>query len=455
MRKFWTVVGVAIALMAGSAEAADLSARDKAAIDVSIGEWLNQTQAPGVSIAVVKDGQIVYAKAYGQAALNRPATAATPYPIYSVSKEFTAAAMLKLQEEGKLSLDDKVAKYFPELTSADKVSIRQLLSHTSGYRDFWPQDFITIEIKQPATPRQIIDEWARKPLDFEPGAEWQYSNTGFVIAAAIVEKVSGQPLMTYLRRSIFDALGATVWDEDGQALPPTAASGFTRYGDGPVHAAPREARGWMFGAGELAMTTTTLAKWDISLMNRSLLKPASYDALYTPVKTTSGRGPGYSLGLEVGQRDGRRVLGHGGAGSGYLTDNRVWPDEKIAIVAFTNNDWAGPDGVVSRIEAVVVPPTPAKARARKLYADFAKGVVDRSQFTDNGNDYLTAEVVADHKLGLAKYGPARVFELQGESRRGGLITRRWRITCAHGTLSVIERGYPDGKLEQFMITRPS
>jgi CubicO group peptidase (beta-lactamase class C family) len=453
MRHLWVGLALGAALATGSAQAAGLSAQDKATIDSSVREWLVKTQAPGVSIAVVRDGEIAYLRAYGQAATKQPATAATPYPIFSVSKEFTAAAILKLQEEGKLSLDDRLAKYFPDLTGADNITLRQLLNHSAGVRDFWPQDFIPIEIGKDATPKQIIDEWAKRPLDFEPGTDRQYSNTGFVIAAAIVERVSGQPLMAYLRSRIFTPLGVTVWDEDGQPLPAAAARGFTRFADGPIRPAPREGRGWMFGAGELAMTPQSLARWDISLMNRSLLSDASYDALYTPVKTITGKGRPYSLGLDVQQRDGRLVLGHGGAGSGYLTDNRVWPNEKIAIVAFTNNDWAGPGDVVSRVAAVVLPPTEKEARARKLYADFAAGRVDRDLFTDNANAFLTAKVLADQKLGLAKYGPARLFEMRELGLRGGMETRVWTVTCAHGVVSIVERAYPNGKIEQFLISR--
>jgi len=151
--------------------------------------------------------------------------------------------MLKLQEEGKLSLDDKVAKYFPELASADQISLRQVLSHTAGYRDYWPQDFIPPEMAKPASVRAILDEWAKKPLDFPPGTDWQYSNTGFVVAGAIVEKVSGRPLVEFLRANIFGPLGMQgVTDADQAALGPDDAGAYTRAGVGPIRPAPKEGR---------------------------------------------------------------------------------------------------------------------------------------------------------------------------------------------------------------------
>jgi CubicO group peptidase (beta-lactamase class C family) len=438
------------------AVAAPLTVQQQQNIDASVGEWLAQTGAPSVSIAVASDGQVVYAKAYGKARLS-PARAATPdtrYAIDSISKEFTAAAMLKLQEEGKLSLDDKVAKYFPDLASADQVTLRQILSHTAGYRDYWPQDFIPPEMAKPASVRAILDEWAKKPLDFAPGTSWQYSNTGFVVAGAIVEKVAGRPLVDVLRANVFGPLGMQgVTDADQAALGPGDAGAYTRFGNGPVRPAPKEGAGWLFAAGELAMAPKELARWDISLMARSLLTPASYDALYTPIKLTNGNNSRYSLGLQVREDRGRVVLSHGGAGSGFLSANYMWPGQKIAVIAFTNNDWVGPDGVVTRVASIVLPVLPAEARARQVLTDFQAGAVDRGLFTDNGNSYLTSKVLADQKAGLAAFGPARVLELQSETLRGGMVNRVWKITASKGVLRAIERGYPNGKLEQFMISK--
>ncbi|HEY2357239.1 MAG TPA: serine hydrolase domain-containing protein [Phenylobacterium sp.] len=449
------VVGGLLALaLPLAASATPLTPQQQRDIDASVGEWLAETGAPSVSIAVVNGGEIAYAKAYGQARLapRQPATPETRYAIDSISKEFTAAAMLKLQEEGKLSLDDKVAKYFPDLASADKVTLRQILSHTAGYRDYWPQDFVTIEMGSPTTTRAVLDEWAKKPLDFAPGSDWQYSNTGFVIAGAIVEKVSGQLLVSFLRTNVFEPLHmAGVIDADQARAD---ADAYTRWGNGPVRVAQKEGQGWLFAAGELAMAPSELARWDISLMNRSLLEAASYEAFYTPIKLTSGRDSHYSLGLNVLHSHGQLQLSHGGGGSGFLSTNRMWPVQKIAVIAFTNNDWAGPDAVADRVAFVVLPPAAAEERARGVFKGFQDGSVDRTLFTENGNAYLSPAVIEDQKAGLGAFGPARTFELVAEQTRGGLKTRTWRITTAKGAaLIAVERGYPDGKLEQFMVSK--
>ncbi len=160
-------------------------------------------------MAVVIGGKTAYLQAYGDARLE-PKLAATPemqYSVGSISKQFTAAAILLLQEQGKLSLDDHVSKYVPGLTRGNEVTIRQLLSHTSGYQDYWPQDYVMQTMLQPTTAQQILDRWAKIPLDFDPGTKWQYSNTNYVIAGLIVEKVAGMPLLELLHQRVFDPLG--------------------------------------------------------------------------------------------------------------------------------------------------------------------------------------------------------------------------------------------------------
>src|SRR5712671_5170034 len=170
-------------------------------IDKVATDTLSKTGVPSASIAIVKDGQIVYTKAYGDARLDprMPATPQMRYSIGSISKQFTATAILLLQEQRKLSLDDKVAKYIPNLTRANEVTIRQLLSHTSGYQDYWPQDYVMPMMLKPVTAQTILDTWGRKPLDFDPGTKWQYSNTNYVIAGVIIEKVAGMSILQFLR----------------------------------------------------------------------------------------------------------------------------------------------------------------------------------------------------------------------------------------------------------------
>src|SRR5271169_5012398 len=274
----------------------------KARVDAIAAGVMEQRGVPSASVAVVQGGKLVYAHAYGRAHIG-PDKAATPemrYSIGSISKQFTAAAILILQEQGKLKVDDPVGKYVPGLTRGDEVTIRQILSHTSGYQDYWPEDYLMKPMQQPTTAQEILDRWAKKPLDFEPGTQWQYSNTNYVIAGLIVEKVAGQKLMDFLQEHIFHPLGMrSAWDSDQTRLTQADATPYIRYALAPLRQAPKEGAGWTFAAGELAMTAPDLALWDESLIARTLLKPESYQEMFTEVKLKDGKGTKYGLGVSV------------------------------------------------------------------------------------------------------------------------------------------------------------
>ena len=208
-------------LTAAAARSSPHHPKTKAKIDTAVNQVLSSTKVPSASIAIVKDGRIAYLQAYGLARLSPPmeATPQMQYSIGSISKQFTAAAVLLLAQEGKLTLDDPVSKYLPDLTRASEVTIRMLLSHTSGYQDYWPEDYVMTSMMVPTTAQHILDVWGKRPLDFDPGTQWQYSNTNYVIAGRIVEQVSGMPLIDLLKKRIFLPLGMdNVYDADASQV---------------------------------------------------------------------------------------------------------------------------------------------------------------------------------------------------------------------------------------------
>src|SRR6202050_4260040 len=271
-------VALAINAKAPAQAPSPLSDQTRSQVDQIARQGLESTGVPSASVAVIKDGALAYAHAYGNARLDppTPATAEMRYKIGSISKQFTATAILMLAEQGKLSLDDPVSRFVPNLTRGSEVTIRELLSHTSGYQDYWPQDYVPPFMLQPVTADKILDLWARKPLDFDPGTEWQYSNTNFVIAGLIVEKASGEPLLQFLSEHIFVPLGMkSVMNIDQNRLTETDATGYLRYALGPPRVAPKEGKGWLFAAGELAMTASDLARWDIAVIGRGGINEAT------------------------------------------------------------------------------------------------------------------------------------------------------------------------------------
>jgi len=429
-------------------------------IDKIATDALAKTGVPSASVAIVKNGQIAYLKAYGEARIE-PRTPATPemrYSIGSISKQFTAAAILLLQEQGKLSLDDPVAKFIPDLTRAGEVTIRQLLSHTSGYQDYWPQDYVMPMMLQPVTAQKILDQWARKPLDFDPGTKWQYSNTNYVIAGVIVEKVSGMPLLQFLREKVFTPLEMkSVANVDQEKLGETDPTGYMRYALGPLRPAPKEGRGWLFAAGELAMPAEDLAKWDISIIDQKLLKPSLYREFETEVLLKDGLGTHYGLGIDVGTEAGHRALSHGGEVSGFTAENIIFPDDGVAIAVLTNQDAAEAAGRIAHGIAPLLlatddPMTPQKLeQARKIFDGLQHGTIDRSLFTDNANSYFSEQALKDFASSLAPLGTPQEFNQVHEGLRGGMTLRVYRIKFAQKSLQAWTYEMPNGKLEQYQI----
>jgi CubicO group peptidase (beta-lactamase class C family) len=411
-------------------------------------------------VAVVRDDHVVLLRAYGHARLD-PEAAASPamrYAIGSVSKEFLAATILLLAEQGKLTLDDPVAKYFPDLTDASQVRIRDLLNHTSGYRDFWPQDYVPATMLQPIATDKLIHDWATLPLDFAPGSQYQYSNTGYAIAGAIVEKVSGQPLMDTLRQRIFEPLQMhSVLDVNLGRLGPGDAAGYMRYGLGPPRPAPKEGAGWLFAAGELAMTAEDLARWDLALLDGTLLAPASLQAMATTRLLSNGTSAEYGLGLFVYMASGRRVLEHDGEVSGFVSQNTLYPDQKAAVIVLTNQDASAAARQLSeRIrDLLFLTDSPQSARqlerARRIFTDLQHGTIDRTLLTDNANAYFNAQALLDAKASLAPLGAPKSFQQTLEHDRGGMKLRRFEIKFPKRTLVLVAREFADGRFEQYQL----
>ncbi|HEV2568509.1 serine hydrolase domain-containing protein [Sphingomonas sp.] len=448
------VIFAVAALFAAPALAAPLTHAQIAQIDFIAADALKQTGVPSASVAVVTDGKLQFAKAYGQqrSGTNAASTEAA-YPIASVSKQITAAAILLLAEEGKLSLDDPVSRYLPDLADSGRVTVRQLLSHTSGYRDYWPQNYAFSAMFSPIQPQAILDRWAKTPLDFAPGSQWQYSNTGFVAAGQIVEKVSGEPFMRFAQRRIFQPLGMKVGDADLD-LTARDAQPFTRYALGPVRSAQWVKPGWLYAAGQLATTPSEWAKWSMARIERRLMKPASWEAQEQEVRLTDGKSTRYGLGVFTDEVRGHKRVHHGGAHVGFLSEDRVYPNDKAAVIVFVNADFGDAHTVIAdRIEGMILGQHPDTAAARALFDQLRQGRPDRSRYTANFNTYLTSQVIADHRASLTPLGePQSFIRLRPARLRGGFTSEVFEVRYPKRKLTISMRAEPNGgKVEEFLI----
>jgi D-alanyl-D-alanine carboxypeptidase len=450
-------------LLAAPLAAQPLTADETARVDSIVADALASTQVPSASIAIVRDGKIVLAKAYGnQGPTMSAAVPDARYHIASISKQFTAAALLLLEDEGKLSLEDTIGKYLPGVSGGATVTIRQLLSHTAGLQDYWPQDYSFAAMEKPATPQAIVDRWGKKPLDFAPGTQWQYSNTGYVVAGMILEKVAGEPILAFLDRRIFKPLGMKPLDQDiatGRGYP----TGFRRNALGPVRPIIVPGENWMFATGELAMSATDLAKWNVARIERKLLPAEDWIEQERMIRLSDGSPANYGLGVTLGMRGDYKQVSHGGAAVGFLSQNVVVPDARIAVVSLVNGDFGNAhSSIASKILDVLLPAAAANndeavraTLARDTFAALQQGRLDRAKLTENANYYFTDETLADYRDSLAALGTPTSFEPIGGPRlRGGFVNRNYRISYPGRSLVLITYAEPgrDGRLEQFMVT---
>ncbi len=247
------------------------------------------------------------------------------------------------------------------------------------------------------TPGGILDIWAKKPLDFEPGTRWQYSNTNYVIIGQIIEKITGKPLIDFLRTRIFGPLGmGSPIDESLGPWDDSDPTGYETFALGPPRPAKPEGNGWMYAMGELAMTAEDLARWDISLMNDTILQPASLKTLTTEVLLKSGTGTRYALGLDVSTNsDGHRHWSHGGEASGFISSNATLPDDHAAVAVLTNGQGRAASSIERQIEDLMLAPAadpeaaPALERAKQLFAGLQKCQLNKSLLTSDAIAYFT------------------------------------------------------------------
>jgi D-alanyl-D-alanine carboxypeptidase len=309
------------------------------------------------AIAVVKDGRLVLARGYGYADLENsvPATAETIYRLGSITKQFTSLAILQLAEAGKLSIDDELTKFLPDYpVQGHKVTIHQLLNHTSGIKSYTSLPNFFRTARQDLTSEEMLALFKDQPFDFEPGEKMQYNNSGYYLLGVIIEKVSGQTYAEYLAEHIFKPLGmhATRYG-DNRPLIPFRAQAYKRargelVNDDPIS---MNAPG---AAGALVSNVLDLVKWHQALEAGDFLSSASYDSLYRPTKLADGKEQKYGYGWGLGEIAGHRKLSHGGGINGFSTMIARYPDDRLAVIVLSNTAGAPSPGIESRIARVML-----------------------------------------------------------------------------------------------------
>ncbi len=315
---------------------------------------------PGAAVIVMKDGRTLFRRAYGMADLELgvPLQPDMVLRLGSITKQFTATAVLMLAEEGKLSLPDPIEKHLPGYpTQGHVITVEHLLTHTSGIQSYTDMPgWMASRVLAPMTVQELIDGFKKEPMQFAPGTRWAYNNSAYVLLGAIVEKASGKTYEAFIRERIFQPLGmSSSYYDRTEPIIPRRAPGYTREGD-----QPRNARYLSmtqpYAAGSLASTVDDLARWDGSLYTEKLLKRASLEKAWTPYVLASGKATGYGYGWGVSKLRGRRAIGHGGGIFGFSTYAVRLPDEHVYVAVLCNSDSpaAAPEYLGKKIAAIAV-----------------------------------------------------------------------------------------------------
>jgi CubicO group peptidase (beta-lactamase class C family) len=463
--------GVLLPRLAGAqagAQAAAPAASPAAAVDAFVTKTMDTRRVPGVSVAVIQDGKVLVSKGYGLADVDKgiKATDQTVYQLASVTKQFTAAAILMLVEEGKVSLDGTITGILPGLPAAwSGVTVRHLLTHTSGIKSYTD---VFGQLKMPDdrvfTHDQILALVKDLPLVSAPGEKYAYCNTGYYLLGMVIEKASGKSYATFVSERIFKPLGmsASGYDDYDDARP-IRARGYQPDGAGvkaSAHTHPTQP----FAAGALVSTVADLARWDAALAARKLLKPASYEAMWTPATLNGGATAPYGFGWGVDKINGHRRISHGGGITGFSTFISRFPDDGLTVVVLTNMSGGAAGAMTAGIAGIVVPALAPPAQKaiedkdatttaflKKMITEAAGGTADPESLTPSFRTFLLPDRIKDGPQMMGRHGPLNAFDLVEETTRDGNRVRAYRATFGTTPIRCTFVLSPDGKIAGLRI----
>jgi D-alanyl-D-alanine carboxypeptidase len=376
------------------------SAVPTAALTAAIPGILNLDHTPSASVAIAVKGKVVYERAFGVRDIARKLSADvnTHYEIGSITKQFTAAAVLQLQEDGKLSIDDRVATYLPDAPHAKQITVRQLLAQTSGLADYVDNaNLSSVETFLSTTKggyANVVAIVARKPLQFTPGSQWRYSNTNFIFLGEIIERVSHDSLWEYIRTHELAPAGMTHTSTIGrQSELSDMAVGYNLRSHREAVALTL-GESWAGAAGDLVSTAGDVAAWNTALISGKIVSPRDYTLMSTAGTTSKGTSTGYGFGLFRDTSEGQPRVWHSGGTFGFNSVAEYFPKQSTAIVVLTNSFDAMPESVALKIFNILNPQIAAAeqravtgedlaitGRVRAFIAALLRGVLKRSQIT--------------------------------------------------------------------------
>jgi CubicO group peptidase (beta-lactamase class C family) len=412
-------------------------------VDAFVESEMQKQRIPGVSLAVVQDGKIVLAKGYGYANLEHQVRV-KPETIFqsgSMGKQFTATAVMMLVEEGKINLDERISKYLGEVPEAwAYITVRHLLTHTSGLTDY-PDNF---DFRRDYTEDELLKRAQAITPDFKPGEKWQYSNLGYVTLGILIHKVSGKFYGDLLQERIFKPLGMTTARIISEAdIIANRAAGY--------HFVKNELKNqdWVSPTlnttadGALYFTVLDLAKWDAALYGEKLLKHASLEQMWTPVRLNDNRTSDYGFGWSLSRINGHRIIEHGGAWQGFTSYIARYADDKLTVIVFDNLAGGNCGKIARHVAAIYNPelarkPIPDKepqvtASVTDLLQKLAQGTASPDLFTsDARSEFFPARAERIKRL-LTSLGPLEKMQLVERSERDGFQVYGYQLSYKNGS----------------------
>jgi CubicO group peptidase (beta-lactamase class C family) len=336
------VLGLSVFAVRAAKAGQDVDGR----VDAVVGAEMREQRIPGLALAVLRDGKVVKGQGYGLAnvELNVAVKPETVFQTGSVGKQFTATAVMMLVEEGKVGLDDKLSKYLAGTPEVWKdVTVRNLLTHTSGITDYTDSEYTKagglINLRGDYTEAELYQKLIQLPLNFETGTKWKYSNTGYVLLGFLIHKVTGEFYGDFLQERIFRPLGMTSTRIISEAdIVPNRSSGYELV-KGEI-----KNQEWVSATlnttadGALYTNVLDLEKWDAALYTERLLKRASFEQLWTPVRLKDGKTYPYGFGWFLNEANGHRLIEHDGAWQGFTMNISRYVDDSLTVIVMTNLD---------------------------------------------------------------------------------------------------------------------
>ena len=411
--------------------------------------------ASALAVAIVQNGAIAYARSFGTA------NDRTRFRTGSLTKMMTAVSVLQLVERGSIKLDDRVSAYLPTAPYADRITVRQLLNHTSGLYNYGDDSFKSGANKTPTTPQKILELVAAHPLESAPGAHFAYSNSGYVVLGQIVEHVSGRSLGAYEQQAIFAVAGMTQTTFGDPVGSVPLATGFlsgTQRADAYAYDPS-----WFYADGDIVSTAVDIARFDLALMNGKLLSAKSLALAQTDPVDAPALGTKWGLGFTLDDTLGKRVIGHHGGVPGFVSENEMVPSDGLAIVVLANaSDFStarANHNVIGTLYPGLFPPAVVVAedlavtrRFREILESLVAGHIDHAQFSDAANAALTDTAVAGASAQLSALGAIASISYVDRQGSAGLRTFRYRVVFAKATLVFSYVVTADGKTLAFVVS---